>query len=303
MSRSMLYAVAIAVLAGSGCAGSRAAERESSVLRVQVAELRAERRRHKREIRDLQRQLLKKRDYQPASVLPVEVREPDPPEQSDPGSSYVSTPEGDGEIAYVTEDNVEVVYVGEAAKRDSVRPTLKLYESHSRPRYRRPAQARKSVAPVPRPKERLPVVDGKVPPITALVAKSSRPVAKDPRSDYKRHYRALRDGDHEVAIAGFRDFVKRYPKHEYADNAQYWLGEAFYDRREYKPALAEFRKVVEEFPKGNKAGDAMLKSAYCYEFLGHRAKARDVLEHIVNKFPKSNAAVLAADRLVNLESD
>ena len=300
MSRSILYAVVVAMLAGSGCAGSRGAERTDSTLRLQVAELKAERRRDKRKIRDLQKQLVMKRENEPAMVLPVERRGPEPPVETD----FVSPPRDEQEIAYITEDDVEVVYVGEAAKQESVRPALKLYESQSRPEYQPPARARQSATPVPRAVDRLPVIEGKVPSIASAAAKPAPAVsvaAVDARTDYKQHYGALRDGDHDAAITGFRDFVKRYPKHEYADNAQYWLGEAYYDRREYKSALAEFRKVVENYPTGNKAGDAMLKSAYCYEHLGYVAKARGVLEHTVKKFAKSNAAVLAADRLTNLE--
>src|SRR2546422_8590803 len=34
-------------------------------------------------------------------------------------------------------------------------------------------------------------------------------------------------GSYSLAIAGFREFLRRYPDHELAGSAQYWIGEAY----------------------------------------------------------------------------
>jgi tol-pal system protein YbgF len=295
------YAIAFVLLAG-GCGGSQALRNENARLRLEIAEVKADRRHDKRKIRNLEKRLVVDNVTR---ALPVEVRAPAAPAPADPGPAAVSTPEGDGEIAYV-DDDVEIVYVGEAARDDSVRPTIQLHERQVRDRYR----------PPPIVSERIPVTRGKVPSIGAAggaaglagraAGKSDAPTASvetDPRELYKTYYKALLAGNHEFAITGFRNFVASYPKHDYADNAQYWLGEAYYDQRDFKSALAEFRKVADTYSKGNKVADAMLKSAYCYEQLGNRAKARDVLGQIVTNHAKSNAAGLAADRLETLRGD
>src|SRR5690606_34317546 len=98
-------------------------------------------------------------------------------------------------------------------------------------------------------------------------------------------------------IASLRGFLATHPRHDYADNAQYWLGEAYYAQNDYRQALGEFRIVIETYPRGNKVPDALLKVGYCYQALGQTDKARAVLEQVVNLYPKSEPATLAATRL------
>ena len=115
-----------------------------------------------------------------------------------------------------------------------------------------------------------------------------------------RSYTALRAGNHAYAITGFRNFIKRYPRHDYADNAQYWLGEAFYDRKDYDKALAEFRRVVTRYPRGNKVPDALLKIGYSYTSLKQLSKARSAFKQIVTVYPKGRPAELASAQLAKL---
>ena len=68
--------------------------------------------------------------------------------------------------------------------------------------------------------------------------------------------------------------VTRHPHHELADNAQYWLGEVYYDQKDYARALTEFRATVTAYPRGNKVADALLKVGFAYQALGEGAKAR-----------------------------
>jgi tol-pal system protein YbgF len=111
----------------------------------------------------------------------------------------------------------------------------------------------------------------------------------------------LKHGQHAEAIAGFEKFIKSYPTHDYADNAQYWLGECYYDQKDFKTALHEFRRVVQRYPSGNKAPDALLKVGYCYWQLQESGKARDVLEQVVKSYPGTEIAKKAQDKLSELK--
>ena len=104
-------------------------------------------------------------------------------------------------------------------------------------------------------------------------------------------------GKTDEAVAALRAFLRHYPRHDYADNAQYWLGEAYYAQKDYQHALVEFRATIETYPRGNKVPDALLKVGYCYQALGQADKARAVLEQVVNLYPKTEPAALAAKRL------
>lgn len=148
-------------------------------------------------------------------------------------------------------------------------------------------------------------VTHRVPPISARAAVRGKTRDHEPPGerggtaggDYRAAVELVKAGSYADALAALRAFVQRYPRHDYADNAQYWIGEVFYAQKDYVRALAEFRRVVEVYPRGNKVPDALLKVGYCYQAIGQGEKARAVLEQVVNLYPKSEPAALAAKRL------
>ena len=88
-----------------------------------------------------------------------------------------------------------------------------------------------------------------------------------------------------------------------ADNAQYWLGEAYYVNRSFPEALAAFQRVVENFPGSRKLPDALLKIGYCDYELKEYSAARAALLHVTTKFPDSSAAPLAQQRLEKMAAE
>ncbi|HMG24424.1 MAG TPA: tol-pal system protein YbgF, partial [Kofleriaceae bacterium] len=119
----------------------------------------------------------------------------------------------------------------------------------------------------------------------------------DAGADYRAAVELVKAAKYEDALAALRGFLQRNPRHDYADNAQYWLGEVFYARKDYVRALSEFRRVVEVYPRGNKVPAALLKVGYCYQAMGQSDKARAVLEQVVNLYPRTEPGTLAAKRL------
>jgi tol-pal system protein YbgF len=139
-------------------------------------------------------------------------------------------------------------------------------------------------------------------------ARGHRPVASEPVAEstaplsiYRRSLEHLRAGRHDEAVAGFREFIKKHPDHDYADNAQYWLAECFYDRKDYGAAVREFQRVVERFPQGNKTPDALLKVGFSYLALGSARPGREKLEEVTRAYPRHPAAALAAAKLAELD--
>lgn len=130
----------------------------------------------------------------------------------------------------------------------------------------------------------------------------SEPEDAGPERAYRAAVDALKGHEHAAAIAGLRSFLVRWPAHDFADNAQYWLGEAFYDQRDYKTALAEFKKVLDKYPRGNKAPDAQLKIGLTLVALGDAAAAKTALAAVTTNYPASDAARIAGGRLADLKS-
>jgi tol-pal system protein YbgF len=120
---------------------------------------------------------------------------------------------------------------------------------------------------------------------------------------YTRAFETLKGGDYNGAIAQFRAFMQAYPQSGLLDNAQYWLGEAYYVTRDYEHAAAAFRAVGERWPDSRKAPDALLKLGYTLQEQKRLPEARTTLRLVVQRFPGSDAAKLAADRLAKLGGD
>ncbi len=143
---------------------------------------------------------------------------------------------------------------------------------------------------------------GSAPVASAHVAAERSAPAGEPLALYRAAYDDLRAGRHEEAARQFRDFVKRYPRHDYADNAQYWLGEVYYDQKRFDEAAPEFRAVVQRWPTGNKAPDAMLKLGFTLAAEGKATEARTILRELPSAYPHTEAARLAEERLAQLSS-
>jgi tol-pal system protein YbgF len=116
---------------------------------------------------------------------------------------------------------------------------------------------------------------------------------------YAQSFDALKAGSYSVAITGFKDFLSSYPKSPLAENAQYWLGEAFYVTHDFDSATGAFRNVLQKWPDSRKAPDALLKLGYTQLELKKTAEGRATLSQVVQKYPGTDAAKLASDRLAH----
>lgn len=114
---------------------------------------------------------------------------------------------------------------------------------------------------------------------------------------YNAAKQAFDQGNFEKARQGFQDLLTRFPKSTNADNAQFWIGETYYQEKWYEKAILEYQKVIENFPKGNKVQTALFKQGMAFSSLGDQPNARLILKEVIKKFPQSNEAVLAKKKL------
>jgi len=157
------------------------------------------------------------------------------------------------------------------------------------------------------------------PPVAAVPAPAPaiRPSteALRPTDIYQAAYIDFSKGSYPLAIAGFREFLRRYPDHDLADNAQYWIGEAHFSlarghlnagqadkgREELEQAVQEFKKVVANHPRGDKAPTALYKEALALLDLKQPGLAQQRLRYLVDNFPQAEETPLARERLSALQ--
>lgn len=109
--------------------------------------------------------------------------------------------------------------------------------------------------------------------------------------------KAFDNADYESAKKGFEELLRKYPKSQRADNAQFWLGESYYQEKWYEKAILEYQKVIEKYPKGNKVAAALLKQGFSFLNLGDKNNARLIFRELINKYPSSNEAAVAKKKL------
>lgn len=121
--------------------------------------------------------------------------------------------------------------------------------------------------------------------------------ASGEQAAYTQAFDALKNANYPAAITGFRQYLNSYPQGALADNAQYWLGEAYYVTRDFPNAAYAFKAVADQFPNSRKAPDAMLKLGFSQFELKRYGEARTTLSEVTRRFPDSEASRLAAERL------
>jgi tol-pal system protein YbgF len=127
------------------------------------------------------------------------------------------------------------------------------------------------------------------------------PPVGDEKQQYQQAYEALRNGHNAQAIAEFNALLSKNPKGEYANNAQYWLGEAYRVNQDVDSARKAFNSVIENYPGSSKVPDALLKLGTIETEQKNPAKAREYLTRVTLDFPSSTAARLAAKKLLLLD--
>jgi tol-pal system protein YbgF len=165
----------------------------------------------------------------------------------------------------------------------------------------------------PRPPGIVPAVPTPAPP---PAAGGSRPTtnALQPQDIYQAAYLDFSKGSYALAIAGFREFLRRFPDQALAGAAQYWIGEAHFSlARGYtnagqsqpatealEQAVQEFRKVLANYPRSDKAPASLYKEALVLLELKQPAVAEQRLQYLVETFPQSEESALARERLAAL---
>jgi tol-pal system protein YbgF len=122
----------------------------------------------------------------------------------------------------------------------------------------------------------------------------------NPKDLYDAAYRDLAMRNYQLARQSFEKYLTTFPKSDYADNAQYWLGETYYAQSDYESALYQFKKVLTDYPKGDKNPSALLKIGYCLSKLDDARGAQRYLNMVVQEFPTSEEAKLAQAKLAEI---
>jgi tol-pal system protein YbgF len=146
-----------------------------------------------------------------------------------------------------------------------------------------------------------PAQGGGAPPLAADVSTAALPPPPapaseppgDPKQAYETAYGYLLQRDYSSAETAFTGFLQKFPNDSLSGNAQYWLGETYFVRGQYKAAAGAFLKGYQTYGQGGKAADSLLKLAMSLDRLGQKEAACSSYSELSTKFPAAPQSVKA----------
>jgi tol-pal system protein YbgF len=115
--------------------------------------------------------------------------------------------------------------------------------------------------------------------------------AGSPEQQYQYAWGLLRGQDYPGAEAALRAFVAQHPKDPLAGNAQYWLGETYYVRKDYRQAAVAFAEGYQHYPTSAKAPDNLLKLGLALSQIGEKTDACEAFAQLGRQFPKAQQSL------------
>lgn len=137
---------------------------------------------------------------------------------------------------------------------------------------------------------------GNAPP-TASAGCPSTMQADSTYSNARRDYMAAH---YDLAMQEFSDYARCFQNTQYAPNAQYYVGEIYYNKGDYENAMKAFDIVLEQYPENNKTGAAHYMKGNSLIKLGRKEAAIKEYRVVAAKYPESDEGLKSKAKLREL---
>jgi tol-pal system protein YbgF len=117
---------------------------------------------------------------------------------------------------------------------------------------------------------------------------------------YRRALQSYRSGQPDQAIQQMREYLRNNSKSDLADNAQFWIGEAYYSKGDYNRSIIELNEVLLKYPQGDQVPGALLALATSFQKSGDPIDAKLILQKLISDHPKSEEAEVGRQQLQTL---
>jgi len=121
-----------------------------------------------------------------------------------------------------------------------------------------------------------------------------------PTRMYETAFADYAAGQWSLAITGFEAFLRTFPTSEMADDAQFYVGETYFNQNLMPEAISAYNRVIDNYPGADSVRLAYYKRGLAQEGLGRIDEARASWEEVVSQYPNSDAGRLAQQNLDRL---
>lgn len=128
------------------------------------------------------------------------------------------------------------------------------------------------------------------PPMAPPTGAAAPPAGVSADSLYANALRDKESGNYDLALEGFNNYLRFFGNTESAPNAQYYIGEIQFQRKNYDEALQAFDAVLERYPENPKTLDALFMKGRTLVLQGERTAGADEFQQVITRAPRSALA-------------
>jgi tol-pal system protein YbgF len=133
-------------------------------------------------------------------------------------------------------------------------------------------------------------------PVTPLatgptIVNSGVAILDGPRDQYNTALQAFQGGQFQQAEDGFRAFVAANPGHKLTPDADFYIGETYFQRSRPREAAEQYLKVTTDFSKSSRAPESMVRLGQTLAALGNKDQACATFAEFGKRYPTATPSV------------
>ena len=109
--------------------------------------------------------------------------------------------------------------------------------------------------------------------------------------------------NYDLCVQGFQEYIRQYGSSEFADDAQYWIGECHASNGNRRAARQAYQELIRQYPGSDKIPDAMFNDAAILKEEDQGGAAAEAFRRLIQAYPNSDAAFLACSQLSSMGFD
>jgi tol-pal system protein YbgF len=121
-----------------------------------------------------------------------------------------------------------------------------------------------------------------------------------PQQLYQQAFADYSINQFSLAVQGFQAYLNYYPKNDLADDAQFMIGQSYFQDGKFQEAVNAYTRVISNYPGTNAVPEAYYKRGLALERIGQVDAAKQSYETVIKELPDSQGATLAKQALDRL---
>ena len=123
------------------------------------------------------------------------------------------------------------------------------------------------------------------------IVNSGVAILDGPRDQYNAALQAFQSGQFQQAEDGFKAFITANPGHRLTPDADFYIGETYFQRSRPREAAEQYLKVTTDFARSSRAPESMVRLGQTLAALGNKDQACATFAEFGKRYPTATASV------------